>query len=92
MYDDGWGGNAASTFNRACTSATSSGCWAHRNELLGFAPNFNPGVGLNCADCEMGTGFAVMNGSSSFVDLVELPAGAPPVMTFTWASERARGY
>ena len=92
MYDDGWGGSAAATSNIACTSPTSSGCWAHRDELLGSDPGFNPGVGLNCQDCEMGTGFAVVNGSSSFVDLVELPKAAPPAMTFTWADELSQGF
>jgi hypothetical protein len=92
MYDDGWGGSAANTSNVACTSPTSSGCWAHRDELLGSDPGYNAGVGLNCQDCEMGTGFAVVDGSSSFVDLIEIPRGAPPAMTFTWSDELAQGY
>ncbi len=91
MYDDGWGGNAAGTSNIACTSASAAGCWAHRDELLGSDAPYNPGVGLNCQNCEMGTGYAVVGASSSFVDLVELPKGAPPVMTFTWAEELTEG-
>jgi hypothetical protein len=87
MYADGWGGSAARTPNAACTSAQAAGCWAHRDELLGAAPRFNPGVGLGCRTCEMGTGFAVSGGTASFVDLVELPAGAAPTMTFTWAHD-----
>ncbi len=63
--------------------------WAHRDELLGYDPSYNPGVGLSCTDCEMGTGFAVLGGSGSFVDLVEQLAGAPPAMTFTWAQDVA---
>jgi hypothetical protein len=86
MYDDGWGGSASRTYNSACSSATSTACWAHRDELLGFDPRFNPGVGLGCRTCEMGTGFGVVQGSSSFVDLIELPAGRPPAMTFRWAT------
>jgi hypothetical protein len=92
MYDDGWGGSAAATSNVVCTSARAAGCWAHRDELLGSDPGFNPGVGLNCTNCEMGTGFAVVGGSGSFVDLVELPKGTPPAMTFTWAQELSEGY
>lgn len=42
MYEDGWGGSLANTSNGDCTSATSSGCWGHRNSLL-----WNPGVQLN---------------------------------------------
>jgi len=87
MYDDGWGGSAATTSNLTCTSATAPGCWGHRDELLGSDPGFNYGVGLQCTTCEMGTGYANVSGSGSYVDLVELPSGAPPAMTFTWAAE-----
>ena len=85
MYNDGWGGSAALTSNVVCTSAQAAGCWAHRDQLLGYDPRFNPGVGLGCANCEMGTGFAVVRGSGSFVDLVEIPKGVTPPMSFTWA-------
>jgi hypothetical protein len=37
----------------------------------------------------MGTGFAIVSGRSSLTDLVELPKGAPPAMTFTWAKNVA---
>ncbi len=86
MYDDGWGGSVNATFNIVCTSANAAGCWAHRDELLGYDPGFNPGVGLDCANAEMGVGFAVVNGSGSFVDLIEQPKGTAPAMTFTWAA------
>lgn len=42
MYDDGWGGSAAATSNIVCTSAKSLGCWAHRDELLGYDPGYKP--------------------------------------------------
>ncbi|MGH9019856.1 MAG: hypothetical protein ACRDV0_02420 [Acidimicrobiales bacterium] len=83
MYDDGWGG--ASTSNLACTSPTAPGCWGHRDQLLGSDGHYNPGVGLGCAICEMGAGFAVVGSSGAFTDLVERPAGSPPPMYFTWA-------
>jgi hypothetical protein len=85
MYDDGWGGSVRNTPNLACTSAKAAACWAHRDELLGYDPKFNPGVGLHCTDCEMGTGFAIVSGFGSFVDLVELPAGKAPPVIFSWA-------
>ncbi len=85
MYADGWGGSVAATSNVACTSARAAGCWAHRDELLGYDPGFNPGVGLGTANCEMGVGFAVVGSSGSFVDLIESPAATPPAMSFTWA-------
>jgi hypothetical protein len=34
MYNDGWGGSRANTTNFDCTSATSSGCWGHRDNIL----------------------------------------------------------
>ena len=86
MYDDAWGGSAAKTSNIACTSAGAAGCWAHRDELLGSDPGYNPGVGLGCTNCEMGTGFAMVSGGGSFVDLIEIPKGSLPPMSFTWAN------
>ena len=91
MYDDGWGGSAAATPNLECTSPAAVGCWGHRDELLGYDPRYNPGVGLDCTDCEFGVGNATWGSSDSFVDLVERPAGAPPAMTFTWSEELAEG-
>jgi hypothetical protein len=89
MYFDGWGGPFPKTLNVDCTSATAPGCWAHRGQLLGSDPGFNPGVGLQCTTCEMGSGFASVSGHGSYTDLVELPRGAPPTMTFTWARDVA---
>jgi hypothetical protein len=85
MYSDGWSGSTTSNID--CTGPSAPGCWGHRDELLGSAPGYNPGVGLGCTTCEMGAGYAVVGGSSSYVDLIELPAGDSPAMTFTWASE-----
>jgi len=86
MYDDAWGGSAAKTSNIACTSPNAAGCWAHRDELLGSDPGYNPGVGLACTNCEVGTGFAMVNGKASYVDLIEIPKGSLPPMSFTWAN------
>jgi hypothetical protein len=86
MYDDAWGGSAAKTSNIACTSPGAAGCWAHRDELLGSDPGYNPGVGLGCTNCEVGTGFAMVNGKASFVDVIEIPKGSLPPMTFTWVN------
>ena len=89
MYLDGWAGSRAQTSNIACTSPGDPGCWAHREELLGTAPHFNPGVGLAAANAEMGTGFAVVAGHASLVDLIELPKSGQPAMYFTWAQNVA---
>jgi hypothetical protein len=86
MYQDGWGGSAY-TPNMACSSASAPGCWGHRDQLLGSDGTYNAGVGLRCTKCEMGAGFAIVKGTGTFTDLVELPAGSPPPMYFTWASD-----
>jgi hypothetical protein len=86
MYDDAWGGTAAKTSNIACTRAGAAGCWAHRDELLGSDPGYNQGVGLGCTTCEVGTGFAMVNGGASYVDVIEIPKGTRPAMSFTWAN------
>jgi hypothetical protein len=85
MYEDGWGGSIALTPNLACTFDGALGCWGHRDQLLGYDGTYNFGVGLHCTKCEMGTGFAISNHSGSFTSLIELPAGSPPPMYFTWA-------
>jgi hypothetical protein len=86
MYDDGWAGSVAATPNAACTFRGAPGCWSHRDQLLGRDVPFNPGVGLHCATCEVGAGFAPFSHTSSFTVLIELPARRPPGMYFTWAS------
>ncbi len=86
MYDDGWGGSRAATSNIACTSPGAGGCWGHRDELLGYDPGYNPGVGLDASSVEVGVGFAQVGSASSFAVLIERTKGAPPAMTFTWAN------
>jgi hypothetical protein len=85
MYNDGWGGRQSTTFNIACTSANASACWGHRDELLGFDGTYDPGVGLLCKNCEMGVGFAEVDGHGSFADLIERPKLSAPPMIFTWS-------
>jgi hypothetical protein len=89
MYEDGWGGSVSLTPNLACTFAGALGCWGHRDQLLGYDGSYNYGVGLHCTTCEMGTGFAVVRGNGLFTSLIELPAGTPPPMYFTWAKNVA---
>lgn len=89
MYADGWNGSKSSTSNIACTTPRAAGCWAHRLELLGSDPGFNPGVGLGTTIAEVGVGFAMVKGVASYVDLIEVPSGAQPAMSFTWAANVA---
>jgi len=66
MYDDGVGSG-----NRACTSAASGGCWAHRRTVL---------LALVCTQCVMGAGSA----GTSQAEIVVETQGTPAV-DFTWA-------
>ncbi len=89
MYNDGWGGSLAATANVGCTSATSYGCWGHRDELLGLANSTYGtwGAGLACTNCVMGTGYVAgtgQYGGASYVDLVVAPT-SPVALAFTWA-------
>lgn len=89
MYDDGWGGSVGTTSNIMCSGPTSWACWGHRDNLLGSGTSVGQGVGLGCTTCEMGTAEVTFNGGGSLVDLIELPKGGIPPMTFTWADELA---
>lgn len=87
MYEDGWGGSSATTSNRACTSASSIGCWGHRDILLGAGDGMRYGVGTTCGTCEMGVGYSAVGTSGSWAAIIEVAKGALPAMSFTWANE-----
>jgi hypothetical protein len=80
LYDDGWGGSKA-TWNFDCTSPTASGCWGHRDELLG------EWAGTRCTDCIAGAGYAspaARNWKESYDFLLVRPAQFPTPLVFTW--------
>jgi hypothetical protein len=82
MYDDGWAGKGA-TKNIACGGPTSSGCWGHRDELLGEY------TGTMCSDCIAGGGYAspaANNWAESYVLLLVHPVQFPTPLEFTWDS------
>ncbi len=84
MYEDGWGGSKQRTSNIDCTRPSASGCWGHREVILGHY------TGLNCTTCELGTGYALEGRfGASYTDLIESPSKEPPAMTFTWAKDVA---
>jgi hypothetical protein len=83
MYDDGWGGRDNTT-NGACTGPTSSGCWGHRDELLGEYS------GVSCPDCVAGAGYAAHAAGGwreSYDFLIVRPASFPTPLSFTWNSD-----
>ncbi|MHB1975425.1 MAG: hypothetical protein ACYCR4_14260, partial [Acidimicrobiales bacterium] len=80
VYDDGYG-----SANVDCTSPGASGCWGHRDVILGQY------TGLGCTDCVMGAAAISTPGgtwSTSLADIVVAPIrpGALPV-SFTWAAD-----
>jgi hypothetical protein len=80
FYDDGWGGPRA-TWNFACTSPTASGCWGHRDELLG------EWAGTGCTDCVAGAAYAspaARNWQESYAFLLVRPVQFPTPLVFSW--------
>jgi len=80
FYDDGWGGKG-NTWNFACTGPTSTGCWGHRDELLG------EWAGTSCTDCVAGAGYAAPaahHWQESYVFLLVRPVKFPTPLVFTW--------
>jgi hypothetical protein len=80
FYDDGWGGSKG-TWNFDCTGPTASGCWGHRDELLG------EWAGTSCSDCIAGVGYAspaAHNWKESYDFLLVRPVQLPTPLDFTW--------
>jgi hypothetical protein len=80
LYDDGWSGRKA-TWNYDCTSPTASGCWGHRDQLLGES------TGTRCTDCVAGSGYASPGGRNwqeSYTFLLVRPVEFPTPLDFTW--------
>ena len=81
MYDDGWGGALSNTTNIACTLATSSECWGHRDIILNQFPNCPAGAPI----LSMGAAFSP-NGYSggSIAAILVSSCSAPSDATMTW--------
>jgi hypothetical protein len=85
MYGDGYNGGAPGG-NIDCTSPRASGCWGHRDIILGAY------TGTSCTTCVMGTAFAntTANGYHlSYTGLVVKPRNPVSSFVFSWAQERA---
>jgi hypothetical protein len=84
MYNDGWGGSRKATSNFACTSPQASGCWGHRDNILGAY--FGPG----CRTCVAGAGYASSSApghwTTSFAMIFLQPANSL-AMSFTWNAD-----
>jgi hypothetical protein len=82
MYDDGYGSG-----NIACTSPHASGCWGHRDNILGTYLSSSSGC---TSSTELVMGAAVnatsFGGRASYAELfLGLCGPMPPDVIFTWA-------
>ena len=83
VYLDGWGGSPANTPNIDCTGATASGCWSHRNGILGAfnsLPNLTLGAAFDATSS---------NGHQAWTLLLIGTEGQAPGYTYAWASALA---
>jgi ribosomal protein L24E len=88
MYDDGWGGSAAATTDAPCTSATSAGCWGHRDVILHA---FSSCAGGAAPTLSMGAASSPTGGGSLAALMVSTCAGAPPDVTMSWSQLSTQG-
>jgi hypothetical protein len=89
MYEDGWGGSAAATSNTPCTSATSTGCWGHRDVIL---TAFAPCAGGVAPTLVMGAASsATADGTSMAAVMVSTCGAAPADVTLSWNGLIAQG-
>ena len=82
MYYDGWSGK--STSNLDCTSATASGCWGHREDVLSFPEVGMLSMGASVSrDAHGQVGYAMT--------LVWTPASNWTSYSYSWAQAEAAG-
>jgi hypothetical protein len=89
MYSDGWGGSAQATSNAPCTSATSSGCWGHRDVILHA---FSACAGGAAPTLSMGAAYSTTGDGGSLAAIMVSTCGAPPAdVTLSWSQMTNRG-
>ena len=74
MYDDGWG--PSGSYNLDCTSATASGCWGHRHNILST---------YNGEELITGVASVVQSQWTSIAQIFVAGSGAYPDFTNSWA-------
>lgn len=81
MYGDGWGGSAATTPNVDCTGPGASGCWGHRDVLLGTYGSGGPAAGIAAS--------VLSDGQLSAAIVLTTGAGVAPAAVATTAAQPA---
>ena len=105
MYNDGWGGSKASTWNLTCTSSHASACWGHRDNILGPYPTatrfvtstpYSPLVTFPApvhTTLLMGAAVFLLpadyGGSSNVAAIFLAMTGRVPKLVYTWADASA---
>ena len=80
MYDDGWG--PTGSYNLDCTSATDSGCWGHRHNILGL---------YGGEKLITGVASVVQSQWTSIAQIFVAGSGADPTFTVSWSQITAPG-
>jgi hypothetical protein len=87
MYDDGLGSG-----NIDCTAADTSGCWDHRDNILGFQNDIDAyGGALSFGGAAVQLGSAHAAPSMSVTTLMTWSPDTPTDYTYTWADALAAG-
>jgi len=84
MYADGYSGGPGGNID--CTAPSSSGCWGHRDIMLGAY------TGTTCSTCVMGAGYATTAADGyhlSYTGVIVKPRTPVTSFVFTWAQEQA---
>jgi len=89
MYDDGPGG-----FNGDCTPTNMSGCWGHRDNILGLYSQDLASGGCSSGQSQlvMGAAYALTSSAylTSFAEIFVAACGAKPTdEVYTWAQAEA---
>jgi len=84
MYADGYSDTQGGNID--CTSPSATGCWGHRDIMLGAY------TGTTCSTCVMGAGYATTAADGyhlSYTGVFVKPHTPVTNFVFTWAQERA---
>lgn len=89
MYTDGWDGKY--TFNGACTTSSSPGCWGHRDNILANQSNM-PCEAATCS-VVMGAGFVHLGSGryNSYTEIFVQVSGTILALAYTWRQAVAAG-
>ena len=80
MYDDGWG--PTGSYNLDCTSATDTGCWGHRHNIVGL---------YGGERLITGVGSVVQSQWTSIAQIFVAGTGSDPAFTTSWSQITAPG-